>query len=103
MLRIKKDDQVIVISGKDKGKVGRVIHVYPKGERALVEHVNYVKKARRRSQKDPQGGFVEVERPIHLSNIMLVDKRGNKPTRFGTNVLQDGSKVRMAKKSQEVI
>ena len=103
MLRIKKDDQVIVIAGKDKGKTGRVIGVFPKNDRVLVEHINYVKKTRRKTQKDTQGGFMDIERPIHVSNVMLIDKKTNKPTRFGVSTLKDGSKVRIAKKSQEAI
>ncbi len=103
MLSIKKNDEVIVIAGKDKGKTGKVLKVFPKINRAIIEHINLVKKARRRTQQDQQGGFVEIEAPIHMSNIMLLDKRVNKPTRFGVSVLKDGSKVRISKKSGEVI
>ena len=103
MLRIKKDDQVVVIAGKDKGKTGKVLQVYPENERALVEHINLVKKARRRTQQDQQGGFVDIEAPIHVSNIMLIDKKTNKPTRFSASILKDGTKVRISKKSGEVI
>lgn len=103
MLSIKKNDEVIVIAGKDKGKTGKVLKIFPKDNRAVVEHINLVKKARRRTQQDQQGGFVEIEAPIHMSNIMLVDKKTNKPTRFGVSILKDGSKVRISKKSGEVI
>ncbi len=103
MLSIKKDDQVIIIAGKDKGKTGKVLKVFPAKRRALVEHINVVKKAQRRTQENQQGGFVDIEVPIHMSNIMLLDKKTNKPTRFGVSILKDGSKVRISKKSGEVI
>ena len=99
MLRIRKDDMVKVISGKDKGKTGKVLHVYPKIEKALVENINLVKKAKRRTQQDQQGGIVDTEAPIHLSNLMLVDRQSNEPTRFKTSFLKDGGKERLSKKS----
>lgn len=103
MLRIKKNDQVMVIAGKDKGKTGKVLQVLPEQQRAVVEHINLVKKAQRKTQQNQQGGFVNIEAPIHISNIMLVDKKTNKPTRFGVSILKDGSRVRVSKKSKEVI
>ena len=101
MLRIKKDDEVKVISGKNKGKTGKVIRVLPAESRALVENVNVVKKAVRKNDKYPQGGFIEMERPVHLSNLMLIDKKSSKPVRFSVKVLNDGSKVRISKESGE--
>ncbi len=103
MLGLKKNDQVYVIAGKDKGKQGKILYVLPKQNKAIVENINMVKKARRRTQQDQEGGFIEIERPIHLSNLMLVDKKTNKPTRFRTSILKDGSKVRISVKSGEVI
>jgi len=103
MLRIKKNDKVMVISGKDKGKTGKVMKMVTGQDKVLVEKINMVKKARRKTQQDQQGGFVEIEAPIHISNVMLVDKKTNQPTRFGVKVLKDGSKVRISKKSGEVI
>lgn len=103
MLRIKKNDVVMVISGKDKGKTGKVLEVYPGVERALVESINFVKKAKRKTQQDQQGGIVDIEAPIHLSNLMLVDKQSNQPTRFKVSVLKDGGKERLSKKSGAVI
>lgn len=103
MLRIKKNDQVMVIAGKDKGKTGKVLQVLLEQQRAVVEHINLVKKAQRKTQQNQQGGFVNIEAPIHMSNIMLVDKKTNKPTRFGVSILKDGSRVRVSKKSKEVI
>ena len=103
MLRIRKDDQVMVMVGKDKGKTGKVVHVFPKKNRAVIENINVVKKAVKKSDTYPQGGYVELEKPISLSNLMLVDKKSNQPTRFTAKVLKDGGKVRIAKKSGETI
>lgn len=103
MSRIRKNDQVIVIAGKDKGKTGRVMHVYPENERILVESINVVKKAQRRSQANPQGGFNNIERTIHISNVALLDKKTNKPSRIGIKVLKDGTRSRISKRSGEVV
>lgn len=102
-LRIKKEDTVIVISGKDKGKKGRVLRTYPKENRVLVEGVNMVKKHMRPTQEYPQGGIITQEAPIHASNVMLVDPKTGEPTRIGIKVLDNGKKVRVAKRSGEVI
>jgi len=103
MLRIRRDDTVMVISGKEKGKTGKVVKVFPKEKRAVVETINVIKKSVRKSDAYPQGGFVEMEKPIHLSKLMIVDKKTNKPTRLGAKVLKDGSKVRISKESGEVV
>ncbi|HPN89034.1 MAG TPA: 50S ribosomal protein L24 [Candidatus Omnitrophota bacterium] len=103
MLRIKKNDQVYVIAGKDKGKTGRVIKVFPENDKVVVEGINLMKKAKRRTQQDQKGGFADIESPIHVSNVMLLDKKLNKPTRFSIDILKDGTKVRISKKSGEVI
>lgn len=103
MLRIKKNDQVMVIAGKDKGKTGKVLQVLPERQRAVVERINIVKKAQRRTQQNQKGGFVEIEAPIHMSNIMLLDKKTNRPVRFGVSVLKDGTKVRLSKKTKEAV
>jgi large subunit ribosomal protein L24 len=102
MANIKKDDNVIVISGSDKGKKGKVLKVFPKDGRALVQGVNVVKRHQRQTQKE-QGGIVSKEAPIQLSNIAHVDPKSGKATRIGFKVLADGKKVRFAKKSGEVI
>ncbi|WP_074011184.1 50S ribosomal protein L24 [Numidum massiliense] len=102
-LRIKKDDTVIVISGKDKGEKGRVLHTYPREHRVLVEGVNMVKKHAQPSQDNPQGGIVTQEAPIHASNVMLIDPKTGAPTRIGFKTLDNGKKVRFARKSGEVI
>jgi large subunit ribosomal protein L24 len=107
-MRIRKDDQVMVIGGKDAGKTGRVVRTEPKRSRVFVEGLNMVKRHERpRSQtdlKNPQaGGIVEKEGPIHVSNVMLLDPKGNKPTRVGVRVDDGGKRVRYAKRSEAVI
>ncbi len=103
MLRIKKNDNVIVIAGKDKGKTGRVMRVFPKDSRAIVENINLVKKAKRRTQQDQKGGIIDIESPIHLSNLMLIDKQVNSAVRFKVSVEKDGSKTRVSKKTGAVV
>ncbi|MBF0478715.1 MAG: 50S ribosomal protein L24 [Candidatus Omnitrophica bacterium] len=102
-MSIKKNDQVMVIAGKDKGKTGKVLQVMLAEGRILVEGINFQKKAVRKSQENPNGGHLDIEKSIHISNVMLLDKKLNKPSRFGVKILNDGSKVRISKKSGEVI
>ncbi len=102
-LGIRRGDKVKILAGRDKGKTGKVIHVYPKKGRALVEGVNMVKKHVRRSQQHPQGAVVSQELPIHLANLSLLDPSSNKATRLKTLVAKDGSKQRIAAKSKLVI
>jgi large subunit ribosomal protein L24 len=107
---IKAGDTVAIIAGRDqfvtdkKGnktrKTGRVLKVYPRTDRVLVEGVNIVKKHQRPAQQDDKGGILEKEAPIHVSNVALLDPKTNKPTRVGYHVV-DGKKVRYAKKSGE--
>lgn len=99
---IKKGDKVVVITGKDKGKVGIVKEALPKKDRVVVEGVNIVKKHTKSSQAAPQGGRVEFEAPIHVSNVMLQDPETGKPTRVGFE-MKDGKKVRISKKSGKEI
>jgi large subunit ribosomal protein L24 len=99
---IKKGDRVIVRTGRDKGKKGEVLRVYPKEERALVSNVNMVKRHTKQSAKS-QGGIVSKEAPLHLSNLAHVDPKSGDATRIGWKVLGDGRRVRFAKKSGEVI
>lgn len=101
MQRIRKNDMVKVISGNYRGKSGRVLKVFPKNDRIIVEGVNFIKRHTRPSQNNPQGGIVEKEAPIHVSNVVLI--HSNEPTRVGYKVLKDGKKVRYAKKTGEVI
>jgi large subunit ribosomal protein L24 len=102
-LHVKKDDKVFVITGKDKGKTGRVLEAYPRENRVLVEGVNMIKKHQKPNQENPQGGIITKEAPIHVSNVMLIDPKSGKPTRIGYKTLENGKKVRIAKKSGEVI
>lgn len=103
MLTIKKNDIVKVIAGKDKGKTGKIIAVFPDTNRVIVEKINFVKKAQRKTQVNPQGGLIDIEASVHRSNVMLIDKKTNKPSRFGVKVLKDGTKTRVSKKSGEDI
>ncbi len=101
-LKIKKGDHVIVITGRDKGKHGEVIEMFPKENRALVRGVNVVRRHVKATQAK-QGGIISKEAPIQLSNIALEDPKDGKPTRVGFKMLEDGNKVRFAKRSGEVI
>ena len=101
-VKLKKGDRVIVTTGRDKGKKGEVLKIFPKEDRALVSGVNVVKRHQRQTQTQ-QGGIVNKEAPIRLSNIAHVDPRSGGATRIGFKVLGDGRKVRFAKKSGEVI
>ena len=102
-LHIKKNDTVVVLAGQDKGKTGKVLKVLVDENRAHVEGVNMVSKSTKPSAKNPQGGIVKQEAPIHISNLSLVDPKSGKPTRVGIKVAEDGKKVRIAKKSGEEI
>ena len=101
-VKIKKGDRVIVTTGRDKGKKGEVLKIFPKEDRALVSGVNIVKRHQRQTQTE-QGGIIRKEAPIELSNIAHVDPKSGGPTRVGFRTLDDGRKVRFAKKSGEVI
>ena len=101
-VKIKKGDRVIVTTGRDKGKKGEVLKVFPKEDRALVSGVNVVKRHQRQTQTQ-QGGIISKEAPIELSNIAHVDPKTGAATRVGFKILGDGRKVRFAKKSGEVI
>ncbi len=100
--RIRKGDRVMVIAGRDKGKVGEVLKVLPKENRAIVKGVNVVKRHQRPTQAQA-GGIIEKEAPVHVSNLAHIDPKDNRPTRVGFKVLEDGRKVRYAKRSGEVI
>ena len=100
-MKIKKGDTVQVITGNDVGKTGRVIKVFLDRDRIVVEGVNIVKKHVRPTQENPQGGIIEKEATIHISNVMMVS--GGKPTRVGYKTLEDGRKVKFAKTTNEVI
>ncbi len=101
--KIRKDDEVIVLTGRDKGKRGAVLRIITKTDRVLVEGVNVTKRHVKPTQGDPQGGIVEREAPIHISNVALVDPESDRPTRARYKNLEDGRKVRVAARSGEVI
>ena len=102
-LHIRKGDEVIALAGDDKGRKGKVLKVLVTKQRALVEGVNMVSKSMKPSAKNPQGGIVKQEAPIHVSNLSLIDPKSGKATRIGMKKTDDGKKVRVAKKSGEVI
>lgn len=102
MERIRKGDRVIVLSGRDKGKKGEVFRVMPKDDKALVRGVNTVRRHQRQTAQQ-EGGIITKEAPIHLSNLALEDPKDGKPTRVGFKVLDNGRKVRVAKRSGEQI
>lgn len=100
--KIKKNDKVKIIAGRDNGKTSKVLRVFPKTNTALVEGVNLVKKHMRQTREDRPGGIVSKESPINLSNLLLVCSNCNKPTRTGKKLLSDKTKVRFCKRCQEV-
>ena len=100
--KIKKGDNVMVMTGKDKGKTGEVLNVLPAKQRVVVRGVNIVKKHTKPSQTAP-GGIVERESAVHLSNVALIDPTSNKATKIGFRILEDGRKVRFSKSSNEIL
>jgi large subunit ribosomal protein L24 len=100
---IKKDDKVKVITGKDKGKIGKVLKIINKKNRVLVENVNIVKHHTKPSAKNRQGGIVESEAPFHWSNVMLICNKCLTPSRINMQILEDGKKVRVCKKCKEIV
>lgn len=101
-MKIKKGDRVVVITGRDKGKRGEVVEVLPKDQRVVVQGINLVKRHQRQTQNQ-QGGIVEKELPLHVSNVAHIDPKTDKPTRVGFKTLADGRKVRVAKGSDAQI
>ena len=100
--KIKKGDKVVVLTGRDKGRTGEVFQVMPKESRALVRGVNLVKRHQRQTMNQ-EGGIIQKEAPVHLSNLAVADPKDGKPTRVGFKVLDDGRKVRFAKRSGDLI
>jgi large subunit ribosomal protein L24 len=88
-MKIRKSDNVMVISGNDKGKTGKVLKVFPQDLRVIVEGINLRKRHTKPNQKNPQGGILEKEAPIHVSNVMLIDSKTNEPTRLGSQIVLD--------------
>ena len=100
---VKKNDKVIVLSGKERGKIGAILKVDTEKDRVVIEKVNMVKRHTRPGGNNAQGGIIEKEAPIHISNLMLICNRCAEPTRVGKRILEDGSKVRICKKCGELI
>lgn len=103
MSKLKKNDTVMVITGKDKGKTGKVLRVLPREGRAIVEGLNFIKKHTRKTREDQTEGIIQKERPIRFSNLMLYCTRCSRPTRIGIDILKDGSKARKCRKCGEII
>jgi large subunit ribosomal protein L24 len=103
MQRVRKNDQVVVIAGKDRGTRGRVLKILRDRDRVIVEGVNRVKRHQKPTQKMPQGGITEKEMPIHVSNVMLLDGKADKPTRVRSGTDKDGNKTRMSVKTGTVL
>ena len=102
MNKIKKGDKVVVLAGKDKGRTGEVLRMMPKDDKAVVRGINIVRRHQRQTQSQ-EGGIISKEAPIHISNIAVADPKDGKPTRVGFQTQKDGTKVRVAKRSGEVI
>jgi len=100
-MKIKKNDQVVVLTGADKGKTGKVLAVYPKTQRVLVEGINFIKKHQRQTSQNAPSGIIEKEAAIHVSNVALL--QDGKPAKVGFKFLDDGRKVRYLKASGEII
>ncbi|MBF8983495.1 50S ribosomal protein L24 [Lutibacter sp. B2] len=102
-MQVKKGDTVVVISGKDKGKHGKILQAMPKQDKLIVEGVNMQTKHQKPTAKVQQGGIIHQEGPIHVSNVMLWDAKAKAPTKVGYKVLENGKKVRVSKKSGEIM
>lgn len=102
-IELRKDDKVKVIAGKDKGKIGKILKVYQKKNRVLVENINKIKRHSRPSAQNRQGGIVEREAAIHWSNVMLMCNKCMSPVRIKTQILEDGKKKRVCRKCDEFI
>lgn len=102
-LHVKKDDLVMVLTGKDKGKTGKVLRVFPEKSRLVVENINMIKRHSKGGPGQQESGIVEKEAALAVSNVMLVCGSCNKATRTGVRVLEDGSKVRFCKKCNEIV
>ena len=101
--RLRKNDTVMIMAGENKGQSGRIIKVFPKKKTALVEGKNMVRRHTKPNQKNQQGGILEKEAAIHISNLMLLCPKTGKPTRIGMQVLENGNRVRFSKKAKELV
>jgi large subunit ribosomal protein L24 len=102
-MKIIKNDTVLVVSGNYKGKKGKVLKVFPRRNRVIVEGVNFIKRHTRPTQKNQQGGIIEKEAPIHISNLMVVCPKCDTPTRLGRKVLDDGKRIRTCRRCGEML
>jgi large subunit ribosomal protein L24 len=107
-MKIHKNDNVMVITGNDRGKSGKVLKVYPSDVKVIVEGINLKKRHTKPTQKNPQGGILEKEAPIHVSNVMLIDPKNNQPTRIGSQIILDDKtkkkkRMRVSRVSGEMI
>ncbi len=102
-MKVVKNDTVLVISGNDKGKKGKVLKVFPKADRVIVEGVNFIHRHTRPTQKNPQGGIIEKEAPINASNLMVICPKCDTPSRMGSKVLNDGKRVRICRSCNEML
>lgn len=102
-MKIRKGDMVKVVSGNDRGKTGKVLKVFPDVDRVIIEGINLIKRHTRPTQKNRKGGIIEKEGPINVSNVMYMDTRSSTVVRLGHKILADGKKVRVNKKTGEII
>lgn len=102
-MRIRKNDLVTILAGRDKGKKGKVLLVFPEKNRAIVEGINFVKKHQKQKGPEQQGGIIQKEASINISNLMLICPQCNKTTRVGYSILKDGSKARICKKCKTTL
>lgn len=102
-LFVRKNDTVLILSGEYAKKQGKVLKVYPKQNRIIVEGINFVKRHSKPTQKNPKGGIIEKEGPINTSNVMVVCGKCGQPTRIGTKIMKDGERIRVCKKCGELI
>jgi len=102
-MNIRKNDTVLVIAGKDKGKKGKVRHAYPRKQVLLIEGVNFIKKHAKATKQARQAGIIELEAPVRISNVMLLCSKCNHPTRVGITKLEDGRRVRICRSCREVV
>ncbi len=102
-LNLKKEDTILVLTGKEKGKKGRVLRIDREKNRVVAEQINIIKKHMKPNRQHTQGGIIDMEAPIHISNVMLICTRCSKPTRIGNVKLESGKKVRVCKKCKEVM
>ena len=103
MFKLKKNDQVVVISGKDRNKKGKIMRLRPHGNRAIVQGINIIKRHVRPTRDNPKGGIMQMEEPLHVSKLKLVCPKCSKPVRIGITILSDGTRKRMCKKCKEIV